>query len=295
MITEIDKNDREWVRTYRKVNGKNLYVRIPLEEYELEQEAIRVAEKERAADEEAEKERHAAEAEQQRRAAIMAAIPPLDAMLIAARRGCKEILPKLRQTLNDHPELWQHFGNLALHTQENWLQLIAGKNLYLAESLQLHLDAMRSELAGPKPSPLDRLLVDRILACHVQVLYFDAMETTDPTAENMRVARYRMDRRDQAHRQFLSAVRMLATVRNLVARTNTIQIELLHPPMVHPSVSPVVPSTNGEQPNRFNGHANGAKNRFNIEAMELVNGASKFNGRSRVSDILTPAGAGADG
>ena len=30
--------------------------------------------------------------------------------------------------------------------------------------------------------------MDRILATHVQVLYFEAIETTDPAAENMRVA-----------------------------------------------------------------------------------------------------------
>ena len=294
MITEYD-HGREWVRVFREVDGKTVYTRIPLEQYEREQEEIRVAEKQRAAEEEAEKERQAAEAEQQRRAGIMAAIPPIDAMLIAARRGCIEIVPKLRQVLDEHPELVSHYGSLTLQVQENWLQLIAGKDLLLAETTRRHLDAMRSELAGPKPSPLDKLLVDRILATYVQVLYFEAMETTDPTAENMRVARYRMDRRDQAHRQFLSAVKMLATVRNLVARTNVIQIELLHPPMVHSPASPIVPSANGEQPNRYNGHTNGTANRFNIEATEPVNGANRINGRNRVSNILTPAGAGVDG
>ena len=83
------------------------------------------------------------------------------------------------------------------------------------------------------------------------------METTDPTAENMRIARYRMDRRDQAHRQFLSAVKMLATVRNLVARTKTIQIELLNPPMVHSPAAPSMPKANGKQPQTRDGRANG--------------------------------------
>ena len=295
MITEFDKNDQEWVRVVRKVDGKGVYMRIPLEQYEREQEAIRVAEKKRAADEEAGKERRAAEAEQQRRAAIMAAIPPLDAMLIVARRGCKEIVPKLRQVLDEHPELVSHYGSLTLQVQENWLQLIAGKDLLLAEAMRRHLDTMRGELAGPNPSPLDKLLVDRIIATHIELLYFTAMEATDPTGENMRAARYRMDRKDQANRHFLAAVKMLATVRNLVARTNVIQIELLHAPIAHSPVSPVVPSANGEQPNRYNGHTNGAKNRFNIEATELANGVNKVNGRNRVSDILTPAGAGVDG
>ena len=142
--------------------------------------------------------------------------------------------------------------------------------------MRRHLDAMRGELAGPKPSPLDKLLVDRILATHVQLLYFEAMETSDPTAENMRVARYRMERQDQAHRQFLSSVKMLATVRNLVARTQTIQVQLVNPPMTHSAVAPIVGGVvNGEQPvadstratrfngvNRIVGKLNGHQERF---------------------------------
>jgi hypothetical protein len=214
-------------------------------------------------------------------------LTPLEATIILARRGNNKVLPMLRRTLDEHPELWKHFGNLTLQTQENWLQLIAGKDLLLAETMRLHLDAMRTELAGTNPSPLDQILVDRILACHVQVLYFDAMETTDPTAENMRLARYRMDRRDQAHRQFLSAVKMLATVRNLVARTTVIQVELLNPPVVRSPATPIVPMAGGEQPSMYDGRANGAKNR--------LNGAGSINGRNRVSQILAPAGAGVDG
>jgi hypothetical protein len=293
MWTEHDENDQEWVRTFREVDGKIVNVRIPLEQYEREQEAARIAQERQWAEQKAEEERQAAVAEQERRAAMMAAITPLQATLTLARRGSNEILPKLRQVLDEHPELWQHFGNLALQVQENgnlalqvqekWLQLIAGKDLYLAESLRLHLDAMRSELAGPHPSPLDCLLVDRIVACHVQTMYADAMEATDPTAENMRVARYRMDRRDQAHKQLMSAVKTLTTVRNLVARTNVIQIQVLNPPMPHSAVAPIIAEANGDEPaakertmqaekvavnglahpvNRLNGAMNGHRNRF---------------------------------
>jgi hypothetical protein len=291
MITEIDDNDQEWVRTYRKVNGKTVCVRIPLEECEREQEAIRMAKEQQAAEEKAEQERQAAKAEQERRAAKLAALTPLQATIILARRGNQKVLPILRQTLKEHPELVSHYGSLSLQVQENWLHLVAGKNLLLAESLRLHLDAMRSELAGPQPSPLDKLLVDRILACHVQVLYFDAMETTDPTAENMRVARYRMDRRDQAHRQFLSAVRMLATVRNLVARTNVIQIELLHPPMVRSPVAPISKGANGEEPMVRAQTMQAEKSPLNGAAWP-INRINGVNGHyNRFADVLEPATA----
>jgi len=125
--------------------------------------------------------------------------------------------------------------------------------------------------------------VERIVAIHTQLLYFEGVETTDPTAENMRVARYRMERRDQAHRQLLSAVKMLATVRNLVARTQTIQVQLVNPPMPHSAVAPIIAGANGDEPaakvqtvqaekvavngpahpvNRINGAMNGHRNRF---------------------------------
>jgi len=36
-------------------------------------------------------------------------------------------------------------------------------------------DAMRTELAGPRPSPIERLLVQRVVACWLQVYHADAM------------------------------------------------------------------------------------------------------------------------
>ena len=202
-------------------------------------------------------------------------LTPLEANIILARRGNKKVLPMLRRALNEHPELVTHYGSLTLQVQENWLQLVAGKDLLLSETMRRHLDAMRNELVGANPNPLDKLLVDRILATHVQVLYFEAVETTDPTAENMRVARYRMDRRNQAHRQFLSAVKMLATVRNLVARTNVIQIELLHPPIGQAPVTPIMPS------------ANGAKKAPHAKPAPSHNGVNRFNG-SRLAGVAEP-------
>jgi hypothetical protein len=47
-------------------------------------------------------------------------VSPLEATILLARRGKKEILPILRRTLDEHPELWQHFGNLAIQSQEGW-------------------------------------------------------------------------------------------------------------------------------------------------------------------------------
>jgi hypothetical protein len=155
--------------------------------------------------------------------------------------------------------------------------------------MRLHLDGMRSKLVGPNPDPLDELLIDRILAAHIQAIYFDAIETTDPTAENLRVARYRMDRRDQAHRQFLSAVKMLATVRNLVARTATIQVEMIHRTVPKSPRLPMIMGVYGEEPNVQSGQMFEANSRFDAQA---VNGMSRINGHGHVRELLASSDGG---
>jgi hypothetical protein len=220
-------------------------------------------------------------------------ITPLQATIMLAQRGRKEILPKLRELLDKSPELWQHYGSLTLQAQECWIKLIAGKDLYLAESLRLHLDAMRSDLAGPRPTALERILIDRILACHVQVLYFDAHEGQHPGGQNPKLDKYRMLRQDQAHRQFLSAVRTLATVRQLAART--IQVELIHRPADTAPTPSIMPQAYGETTPTYNGPTNRIKDLTNPPPAKPVNGVNGnlngVNGHARFNNPLEPATA----
>lgn len=76
------------------------------------------------------------------------------------------------------------------------------------------IDTWRAELLGPDPSPLERLLVDRILVCWLQV---QAADRDCLAAEKLpaKQADYRQRTRDRAHRRLLSAVKTLATVRKL--------------------------------------------------------------------------------
>ena len=94
-----------------------------------------------------------------------------------------------------------------------------------------------SELGGANAGALERILVDRILACHVAVLYFDSHEAQNPGGQNAKLDEYRMKRQDQAHGQFLSAAKTLAIVRQLAAKT--IQVELIQRPPVKVPVTPI--------------------------------------------------------
>src|SRR4051794_19956840 len=87
------------------------------------------------------------------------------ALLERARGGDLGAVPALRRALDDHPEIWQAYGDLAAHARRSWVELIGGPDLTLKESLELKLAAMKDDLAGPDPTPLESLLVDRIAAC----------------------------------------------------------------------------------------------------------------------------------
>ena len=84
-------------------------------------------------------------------------------VLERAERGDLSVLPVLWKLLDANPQAWQSWGDLAMQAETAWVTLVAGPNLVLKESLTRKLVALRAELAGPTPSPLVRLLVDRIV------------------------------------------------------------------------------------------------------------------------------------
>jgi hypothetical protein len=83
----------------------------------------------------------------------------------------------------------------------------------LAQSRKLPL--LKAELAGPDPTPLERLLADRVAACWLQLHYYEAILAQ--SLGNMTIAQghYQQRRIDSAHRRYLAAIKTLALVRKL--------------------------------------------------------------------------------
>src|SRR4051794_11445512 len=75
-----------------------------------------------------------------------------------AEQGDGTALPELRAALDANPWVWDRYGDLAQQSQAAWLRLIAGPDLLLRESVERKAAQLRAELAGPEPSPLERLL-----------------------------------------------------------------------------------------------------------------------------------------
>ena len=143
------------------------------------------------------------------------ALERLQTLVKRAEQGDESALPTLRAALDANPWIWERYGDLAQQSQAAWLQLIAGPNLLLRESVERKAEQLRAELAGPGPSPLERLLVERVIACWLQVQYADAAyaQQTSPSPGQHTAA---LKRQAGSHQRYLHSIKTLATVRKLL-------------------------------------------------------------------------------
>jgi hypothetical protein len=134
-----------------------------------------------------------------------------------AEKGDEECLSELRALL-DNGTRWSWVIEFS-GSPSNWLerrliQETAGVNFVMKEAMEKKLANLRAELAGPSPSPLERLLVERAVLCWLVVHLY---ENRYAMSENLsiRQTEFHQRRIDQAHSRFLSAVKTLASVRKL--------------------------------------------------------------------------------
>ena len=138
--------------------------------------------------------------------------------------GDEAALSRIREILSgpDAALLFRTCGDMGRHAETSLIRAIVGDRRVYQESIEAKLEALKKDLAGPNPTPTERLLVDRIAACWLQLADADliAAQTKNPTFVQ---GDYNQRRQDRAHRRFLSAVKMLATVRRLAL---PIQVDL---------------------------------------------------------------------
>jgi hypothetical protein len=134
-----------------------------------------------------------------------------------AQQGDQRAQARLREILNERPGIVGLYGNLGKLAEQTWIDAIAGSDLRLHEPLVRYVEALRDDLAGPSPNPIERLLVNRIVACWLQLQYFDITEGQDiGDGKSPSLTTFLNHRQSQAHRHFLSAIGALTTVRRLL-------------------------------------------------------------------------------
>jgi hypothetical protein len=142
----------------------------------------------------------------------------LRAVLERAEQGDDTAVPELREALDAHSSIWKQYADLARQARDAWLGHVAGDNLLLRESLDRKLAAFELELGLAQSSPLERLVIGRVVACWLMAEYADLVCTRSLQGGELdqRIAH---KRQKAAHRRLLTSISQLAFVRRL-----------LHPP-----------------------------------------------------------------
>jgi hypothetical protein len=115
-------------------------------------------------------------------------------------------------------------GNMALNASYAIICRIGSDPLKRA-SLLLKFDRLHHELAGRHPSPIEKVLAERVAVCYLDSYYSDQLAQCNC---NMIRGEFYQRRQDRAHRRYLNAVKMLAECRKLEAQTIEQTVQRLH-------------------------------------------------------------------
>jgi hypothetical protein len=151
------------------------------------------------------------------------ALPRLDEQVVATSARIRELIARanagdhaaideLRAYLDERPLIFAQLGNVA-RSMESWLigQLTGGSD-FRTECINRHLDAMRRDLLGRKPSPLEALLVERIVMTWLQLQLAEVTAMADPQGSKG-YAIFLERRVQRIHRQYVSSIDKLAKIR----------------------------------------------------------------------------------
>ncbi len=172
--------------------------------------------------------------------------------------GDNAALAQLRSILDEHPEIWQRVGDLATHARMALIRLIAGGDKFLFESIERKATDMEVELLGASPTPLERLSVERVVDCWLQLQHADTMSAAT-TKDDFGNAKFWSQNQDRAHRRYQSAVKQLLSIQETLSKATQTAVESAvaasaspEPPAVRHADPDVKPRPAGD-----NGNGNG--------------------------------------
>jgi len=122
----------------------------------------------------------------------------------------------LRSYLEEHPEVWRVFGDLAEFAYKRLVDASAGDQVVLGESLKVGRLAMRQDLGYEQATALERLLLDQVALCWLRLHYVEFHHTAASNGEAPPTLKDHWERKLSAtQRRYLRACETLARVRRL--------------------------------------------------------------------------------
>ena len=138
----------------------------------------------------------------------------LMALIDRVQDGDEEALPVLRKVLDEEPMV-ARIVDLARNVERSIIEKMTGDDVFTQEAIPRNLKAMKREIAGENPSPLERLLAERITVCWLELQYFQAIYTQNLGKLTITQSDYHQRRIDKAHRRYLSSIKALAQIRKM--------------------------------------------------------------------------------
>ena len=164
-------------------------------------------------------------------------------LLKRAEKGDQTSLPLLAKLLENPAYVEMFGGNLVWTVESSFVQALCGKNLAPQEAIHAKMRALRNELLGAESTPLERLLVERIIACWLQVQDAEIRYAQNQKDLTFRQGDYHQRRMDSTNRRYLAAVKALALVRKLAVPALQINVAKRQVNLVAPTV--VTPGAGG--------------------------------------------------
>ena len=155
-----------------------------------------------------------------------AAIDRLNALTDRAEAGDQAALAQAVAVYDALPSLWPAANLLQAQVEAALVDaLVPADQLFTREVVARQLERMRAGLLGPAPSPLDRLLADRVVLCWLDAVHADAvLARAHAGGASLARLEYLERRAERAQRRSLRAIQAMVTVRRLLAPT--IQLNL---------------------------------------------------------------------
>jgi hypothetical protein len=96
-------------------------------------------------------------------------VEEIRALLKRSRAGDESTVPVVRKMLDNPAALRMFGGDLAAEVITSFTNAMAGQDVGFREAVTHKLEQLRTELLGDSPTPVECLLVERVVACWLQV------------------------------------------------------------------------------------------------------------------------------
>ena len=144
----------------------------------------------------------------------------LTALLLRAAEGDEAAAAEAIRACTAAPSLWEKVSGLQENAERAWVEMLAPagpSGAFTREATRRELGRLRREVAGADPSPLERLLADRVAMCWLAATHADTQYAQRlAVGMSFKESEFHQRRCERANRQLLRSIQTLATVRRLL-------------------------------------------------------------------------------